>query len=83
MRIVAAAIKFRGEVFSLPAPKRHSDIIRLIHEKCRSAVTQEIQGFVTDDGTFVDRVEAGRIAIAAGQLKELPVPPDLYSEDLW
>ena len=43
----------------------------------------EIQGFLTDGALFVDRVKAGQIAIAAGQLKELPVPPDLYSEDLW
>lgn len=43
------------------------------------------QGFLTDDGTFLDKYDAMQHAIACGQL-----PPDadkvhkeLYSEDLW
>ena len=84
MKIVAAAVKFRGVMFVLPAPKRHHHIIGAIAELIgKRPVVGEIQGFLTDEGAFVDRVEAGRIAIEAGQLKELPVPPDLYSEDLW
>lgn len=38
------------------------------------------QGFVTEDGRFVDRYEAAEIALNAGQTKKLERP--LFSEDL-
>jgi hypothetical protein len=41
------------------------------------------QGFVTSDGRFVGRKQAGCIAILAGQIERLKWPPLLYSEDLW
>jgi hypothetical protein len=40
-----------------------------------------VQGFLTSDDRFVDRREAAKIALAAGQVKEeLKV---LFSEDLY
>ncbi len=43
-----------------------------------------IQGFVTDDGQFVDRHEAFRIAKECGQIKAEPwAEPTLMSEDLY
>jgi hypothetical protein len=39
--------------------------------------------FLLSNGTFCDRVVAGRVAVASGQLKQLQHPPNLYSEDLW
>jgi hypothetical protein len=42
-----------------------------------------IQGFVTDDGKFVDRIEGAKIALESGQIKQLNWPPNLYSEDLY
>lgn len=85
MKIVSAAILFRGAVISEPPPARHSNLIATIRSAfwLTGAVTGEVQGFLTDEGGFVDRRKAGQIAIASGQLKELPVPPDLYTEDLW
>lgn len=85
VKIVAAAILFRGAVFSAPPPARHHHLIATIRRACelKGAITGEVQGFLTDGAVFVDRVEAGRIALEAGQLPTLPVPPDLYSEDLW
>ena len=41
------------------------------------------QGFVTDIGEFVDRIEAGKIAIECGQIKKLKWGNELYSEDLY
>lgn len=41
------------------------------------------QGFVTQDGRFVDRREAKRIAYRAGQLIRETHPTDLFSEDVW
>ena len=44
----------------------------------------EVQGFMTSEGNFVDRVEAKRIASEAGQIKEDNFGlKDLYSEDVW
>lgn len=41
------------------------------------------QGFVTDTGEFVNRFDAGKIAIACGQIKALQWGNELYSEDLY
>ncbi len=42
------------------------------------------QGFITNQGMFVDRYEARRIATAAGQLQERASNlPQLFSEDVW
>jgi len=42
---------------------------------------KRVDGFVTSGGRFVDRIEAARIAYAAGQIPEPVV--SLYSEDLY
>ncbi len=39
-------------------------------------------GFVTEEGRFVNRLDAADIAIKSGQIKKLDHPPELYSEDL-
>lgn len=41
-----------------------------------------LQGFLTSDGRFVERDEAGKIAWEAGQLKSKPKKPFL-SEHIW
>jgi hypothetical protein len=44
----------------------------------------EEQGFVTDEGEFVDRAQAARIALECGQIKALRYSPtQLFSEELW
>lgn len=46
----------------------------------------DTQGFLTSHGRFVDRVEAYKLALAAGQVKASPVEarlPYLFSEDLY
>lgn len=85
MKIVAVAIEFRGKIYSLPAPNRHHHLIKLIYESCKleGSVNGETQGFLTDEGAFVEREEAARIAIKAGQIEKLIHGPDLFSEDLW
>ena len=90
-RIVAAAINQNGLVFHMPAPARHRDVIR---EMARCGIPIPIvgeQGFVTDEGKFVNRTDAHMIAEAAGQLiprKDSGVPfvaqhSHLFSEDVW
>lgn len=81
--IVAAAIVYEGRLYTLPQPARHAHVIGIIWHEIKKQVAGETQGFVTDEGKFLDRIEAGKHALACGQLKELEHPPDLYSEDLW
>lgn len=92
-RIVAAAIYFENVTVSLPPPARHHHLIR--HASTLNAnvrVTQEMQGFVTSTGRFVDRHEAMLIARAQGQLipragghmqGEVSSGDTLFSEDVW
>jgi hypothetical protein len=84
-RIKESAILFlpNGKVYT---GKRHHDCIRKIVEETgiRPVKAENPQGFVTEEGRFVDRVEGGRIAIAAGQIKELKYHhEDMFSEDLY
>lgn len=85
MRIIAAAIRVNGLTVSLPPPARHHTILKLLdetHRKFANAKPSD-QGFVADDGSFVGREDAKRVAIAAGQMKVLTPHKELFSEDLW
>jgi hypothetical protein len=82
--IRAAALMIKDRVYSLPAPARHAHVMRWIVIAVGSeAVMRADQGFVTSTGRFVERVEAGEIAVACGQVEKLNWPDNLYSEDLW
>lgn len=84
-RIVAAAIQWRGKTLTLPSPARHSDIIKKLAGMSPGYTADfDAQGFVDQAGRFMDRLEAARVAEAAGQLKRgLHVAPYLFTEDLW
>jgi len=85
MKVVAAAIRDSdGNVHSLPPPARHNDVIQKMRaEGIRVRVTHE-QGFLLEDDTFVDRVEAAQHAMEEGQATKLSYSKTkLYSEDLW
>lgn len=85
-KIVAAAIFTPDrEIVSLPAPARHHNIIRHIVDNMGydSVGYGFEQGFIDNDGVFLRRKPAARIAKKAGQIEELAHPPNLYSEDLW
>lgn len=92
--ILAAAIRLKGKVWSLPRPARHFNVMQEIWkaqggpvitgDQLQCDVTgYEDQGFLTSEEKFVDREEAAKIAIAAKQIEKLKWPPRLYSEDLW
>lgn len=85
-RVELAAIKSAvdGWVHSVPQPGRHHDVIATMVIKGYSTPIKGIQGFILNDGTFVDRIEARKVAEAANQL--LPRAREsnkLYSEDVW
>ncbi len=84
-RIAAAAIQF-GATISLPPPARHHTIIGTMDAQMSidgAVATPQAQGFITDKGRFVNRVEAFYLAHAAGQITSATNGPQLYSEDLW
>jgi hypothetical protein len=85
LKVVAAAIRdIDGEVFSVPAPGRHCDVIRLMAEKGRKCPPLDCQGFLLSDGRFCRRKPAKFIAERAGQLLERASKlAELFSEDVW
>lgn len=86
-RIVAAAcIGPDGEVYHLPPPARHHDVMRMMGRKAEgwSVVPPDDQGFLTTGKRFVGRIAARMIARRAGQISgETFNPHMLFSEDLW
>ena len=70
---------------------RHDDIIRTVFvllgkrtvENGENSVGETIQGFVTNQSRFVDRVEAMQISRNANQLKSQTSFNELYSEDIY
>jgi hypothetical protein len=80
--VVAAAVRTDdGVIHSMKSPARHHHILHALHSFGTAARGE--QGFVLNNGTFVNREMAGQIAIVSGQIKELAHPPKLYTEDLW
>ena len=94
LKIVAAAIKKDGVIWTLPRPARHHNIIFAMNDvgksKARENKTSFLieahgkQGFIDGEGNFLNREDAAKRAILCGQLtKPLIAPPNLFSEDLW
>lgn len=78
-RVKESAVVFpNGKVYT---GKRHHDCFRAAFEAGEPSPRHEIQGFVLEDGRFVDREEAARIAFEAGQIKTRL--KTLFSEDLY
>lgn len=84
-QIVGVAINYRdtGRIFSLPRPYRHHHVIRMAAMLGEEIPITGTQGFVLDDGTFVMRKAARRLAVGSGQAPEPSHPRLLFSEDLW
>lgn len=86
-RVVAAAVRYRGEVYSLPPPARHHDVIALIcarHGLDGYQPSQDDRGFLLSDGRYARRRAAAVVAVRAGQCERVAHPRHgLFSEDLW
>lgn len=91
-KIIAVAMKTDRLIFHMPSPNRHHHIFgELIRCGVGRINVTETLGFMTSTGRFVDRVEARKVAEAAGQIlaeKRNGIPfkrihNELYSEDLW
>lgn len=87
MRIVSAAVCYQGVIFSLPAPNRHHHILHAMNAMGLPNSSHKEQGFLTDEGQYIDRLGALEIAQAADQI----IPNEtgilshigLFTEDLW
>jgi len=82
--IRAAAIRYKGKIYWEEAPMRHNHAMEAARKDTGDfSIHGEDQGFILQDETFVDREEAGRIALEAGQISKMKWGIELYSEDLW
>ena len=82
--ITRVAIQFQGQVYSLPRPCRHKDVMQMIFDTTHQLVADEIYGFLDDQDNFLDRKAALMHAQACGQLHDSNHHPSLlFSEDLW
>lgn len=83
IRISCSAIK-HGETGEIICGPRHCHVIKSFTKRNMSILgNNSIQGFMTNMNDFVDRIEGAEIAIKSGQIEELNIPPNLYSEDLY
>ena len=86
-RIIAVAVRgYGGLVGVLFPPARHCHVMRLLCELNGQPGLNWEEGFLTDEGRFVSRREAYKIADAAGQIISGAVPhghTELFSEDVW
>ena len=85
LTIFQAAIRDHdGKVYTMPKPARHHDIIHFMANKGIEIPITGEQGFITNEGVFVDRYEARIIAVNAHQLLDRAGGTTrLYSEDVW
>lgn len=85
VKIIASAVKYDDLIFVLPKPARHYQIIHKMHSLGLPNESKRCQGFILDNGIFVNRKEAMIIAIQNGQVDEnrTITKEDLFSEDLW
>jgi hypothetical protein len=86
MKISCAAIKLKGQVFNDRYGKTHAEIGLSMCKKgfCSTYPSGKAQGFLTNTGMFVDRFQAFKIALEAGQIKDGKTihSNKLFSEDL-
>lgn len=79
--ITTAAVRAGELIVTIERPGRHGDCINFLH---RYGLDYMDQGFLTTHGRFVDRIEGGKIAVAAGQGAPRPqCNGNIFSEDIW
>lgn len=85
--IVSVAIRYRGEVYSLPKPNRHAHVLHHISGLFGGIyidARDEDQGFLDQSGRFLNRKQALVSAQVNNQLNDRPIIGGrLYSENLW
>lgn len=67
--ITGVAIKQGNDIYSLPKPARHDDVIKMMVENNVIISAQYVEGFRLSTGEFKDRYDAGKIALETGQIR--------------
>jgi hypothetical protein len=83
LKIVSVAIRRGKLIFSIEAPARHHHVLHTMDLQEKIDAIDVDQGFLTNEGKFVDREEAFKIALAANQLLAIHPLKELFSEDIW
>ena len=88
LQVEAAAVReVSGTVYALAQPARHHNVLHLMHERGVKPDSSDWgQGFLLNNGRYVNRKQAAMVALRAGQIKNIPIENDrdyLLSEDLW
>jgi len=79
-----AAVALGDEVFALPKPARHDNVLAImVNVFGIKPPIKGVQGFLTNRRRFVSRKEAGQIALRGGQVTQLSTPPFLHCHDVW
>ena len=88
----AAILDVNGKAHYISKPARHHHILWWMKGRLHEVAgltsndmqyEEHSQGFMTNTGRYVDRVEAAQIALKAGQYTNLNGSDLLFSEDLW
>lgn len=90
LRLTHVAVRFGGEIYSLPQPNRHSHVIRTITGADKNIDYMSVYnegefGFLDEAGFFLNRKQAAVNAELHGQVKDASkiLQGALYSEALW
>ena len=87
--ILASAIKFHIDKTNedvVLCGLRHSDIFKQLKSlgfEPREGYKEISQGFITDKGKYLDRVDALSYALKYRQITDSKGKTELFSEDLW
>lgn len=85
--IIGVAINKAGTIYSLLRPNRHHNVIKYMVDLGVSPKGEDaIQGFIDNNGLFLEREEAKKLALTNNQFRKESTTPDspwLFSEDLW
>ena len=83
--ITHVAIIFNGVTHSLPKPNRHHHVMHMLaFANGNQSIDGETQGFLDDQGNFLDRAQAWDHAKACGQIiRKVSPDGELYSENVW
>ena len=87
-QITGVAVIFDGKTYSLERPFRHHHVLTMMHMDGVVLYGPHKEGFLDEDGNWLNRKDAFVLASANGQLNRRKGPEfyqgdELYSEDIW
>lgn len=85
-KVTHVAIRYQGMIYSLTRPNRHSDVLKsIVTITGISHIDGQEEGFLDEDGNFLNRQEALINALVNDQVKDITKirMSMLFSEDLW